>query len=596
MKKPSLKLDSINSDIPDETYSSSKNFPKVTSTKNSLVGLKNGFRENSCYINVCIQTIYNLKFLRYNLLNENFQIYKETPEIIKELLLLLSAYQNNEEENILNTNDFRSSLAEYFKNKNEFQINEKGDPIELLNILLIFIHTYITSDFHYIGYNDENCHLKCFIHNLFYINIKEEIKCNKCNLNQKMNYDNNNFMYLIFLNEIIEKENIYLKDFNSFKENLIKYSNLEKKICPKCNNSNVYFNQNCLYSGYYFIFQISYNNNKIIDFSTLFKILCMINCSFQANELFTTVKNNKNYKFRGLMLLSSNHYVSLFYNVKEKMFYLYNDTKIIVFSLWEKVIEFIVENRYLPIAIFYEDNAKNQNECEFNISFEIYEQLYNKYKERDEINDRENNNDYYQNLNDGEWICSQCNQINSPNNSICIKCNFKNEIIEKLINQNYRNYLNNNSNEERVINPFNSGNNSNFQNNTNNENSNENPFDRNSNCYENNNEEVYNNNKNLFFDSDDIKKLEENHCRFDEENKLDDEWICEFCKTKNEMIKEKCKNCGRRRGGIQKKNNKVWSCMKCGKENIPIENEKCECGYVNTIISITRNILKKSFI
>ena len=62
------------------------------------------------------------------------------------------------------------------------------------------------------------------------------------------------------------------------------------------------------------------------------------------------------------------------------------------------------------------------------------------------------------------------------------------------------------------------------------------------------------------------------------------------------MIKEKCKNCGRRRGGIQKKNNQVWSCMKCGKENIPIENEKCECGYVNNIISVTRNILKKSFI
>ena len=44
MKKPSLKLDSINSDIPDETYSSSKNFLDVTSTKNQKVGLKNGFR------------------------------------------------------------------------------------------------------------------------------------------------------------------------------------------------------------------------------------------------------------------------------------------------------------------------------------------------------------------------------------------------------------------------------------------------------------------------------------------------------------------------------------------------------------------------
>ena len=72
---------------------------------NYMVGIKNNINDNNCFINVCLQTILHFKDLRYILLDdEKFKIFNNSPNIMKQFILILSSY-NVISENTPNNND-----------------------------------------------------------------------------------------------------------------------------------------------------------------------------------------------------------------------------------------------------------------------------------------------------------------------------------------------------------------------------------------------------------------------------------------------------------------------------------------------------------
>ena len=108
------------------------------------------------------------------------------------------------------------ALAEYFEKKGEYQLNAKGDPIELLSLLLNFIHSYLLTNYAQIELYDKICNPTCDIHKLFFIKIYEKTFCNKCNYNRIQNYDSNYFIHLINISNILEKviqNNLQFYDF-----------------------------------------------------------------------------------------------------------------------------------------------------------------------------------------------------------------------------------------------------------------------------------------------------------------------------------------------------------------------------------------------
>ena len=134
-----------------------------------FVRIENDINDKNCYINVVIQIIYHLNDLKENLLD--IEIYKESPQIITQLVLLLSSYSiaKTKKDCILQNKNFRNALSLYFKDTKEFQLKQEADPIELLQILLNFIHTYVITNYNKIGYSDKKCEPYCLIHKALYI-------------------------------------------------------------------------------------------------------------------------------------------------------------------------------------------------------------------------------------------------------------------------------------------------------------------------------------------------------------------------------------------------------------------------------------------
>ena len=499
-----------------------ENFDSLISQTINNIGLKNGFQENNCYINVFIQSLYHFNFLRYNLIKIN---PNESPDLLKEIISLLDEYSKNKRIT-LNPIKFKEVLDKYFKEKKEFQMNEEGDPVELLNTILRVIHNSINKD-------NTICEPKCFIHSLFYIDIEEKDFCSNCNFLNEVKYDSDYFIHGLNINSIIENSK---KDFNDFKEKLIQNSNFENNICSKCNNNTLKINYNCNYSGFYLLFNLIWQGKKI-DFNVLFQVYCMINSSFELNVLFSCTKN-KTYKFLGMILFYINHYVSLFFEKKNNTFILYNDSEITYFSNWEEVIKHIIFYGFFPVAIFYENNEENK--CEFNIRETFYNEMVEQNKRNEKQNKCDNNNNDKKSIvNEKENNIQEINPFDTDNNDKEISnyylfdFNKTNNEVNQSKDRQIHNLSNKNDNDDGdfcLFNDSNNNNNGNGNNNINNQDNNNNINNSNKNGNSNNS---YNKNNNKIPNYNDLK-----------ENK--NEWTCLFCSTKYYSQKVKCEKCGRR--------------------------------------------------
>ena len=214
---------------------------------------KNSYGENTCYINVILHLLYNIEQLqefiislyeidesnKYSIYSNNKKNTEEISDNYKFLVLIgniLNQYkeiifEENEEKTrnkkikhvtIINTLKMRKMLEKV--SKNLFPLNTIADPVEFFSFILDILNEYLNKD----------------IHKTFYLELIDEYICYKNGCSQIDNkYDKDNFMYHIYIDEIlkfIEKENIKVKDFKNklfeFSHDLFLSEN--SKNCEKC--------------------------------------------------------------------------------------------------------------------------------------------------------------------------------------------------------------------------------------------------------------------------------------------------------------------------------------------------------------------------
>ena len=600
---------------------------KNNSIYKSEVRMRND-REKTCYINVVIQTLYHFDDLSVQL--KDFNMYDTSPKVIIELITLLSSYSIIERtgNTILKQINFRNALADYFKDKKEFQINQEGDPIELLNFLLNSIHTYQISDYSQIGINENKCEPTCLIHQLFYIDIQEKLKCknNKCNYSSDIKYSSNYFIHLLNVSSILNTADTNFRSFEKMKGQFINSVNLAPKYCSKCNSRNVEFDYICKSTGKYLIFHLTWETDRI-KFETLLKVFCMLNDKFNLSLLFKCEKERQ-YSFLSLILLYANHYISLFYDKGRNIFIIYDDSNIEKYDNWEEVVEKLLTCHFQPILVIYEDDPENN--CVFSLNKSTYDKLLSICNERDGNKSLMYNSKRFVPIKNDEWDCEKCGNINKNNNDRCIKCNYVNYVITMLINQDLKNKeianklssnkwkctkcqnININSICEicgkrkekknlhksldyKAIKKYQDSSQSSYNNSENSKNNYENSLNNKSN-HDSSNKNPYSDNPfdvpreetyyfnyeeneksyNLYPLNQNIQKKQGishsmiiNNNNNNNENYNNEKWKCPICKTLN--INSKCKTCGRRNNSVAIKensiNNKNNKCMYCQNSN-----------------------------
>ena len=394
---------------------------------------KNAYGENTCYINVILHLLYNIEQLqefiislyeidesnKYSIYSNNKTNKEEISDNYKFLVLIgniLNQYkeiifEENEEETrnkkikqvtIINTLKMRKMLEKV--SKNQFPLNTIADPVEFFSFILDILNEYLNED----------------IHKTFYLELIDEYICYKNGCSQIDNkYDKDNFMYHIYIDEIlkfIEKENIKVKDFKNklfeFSHDLFLSEN--SKNCEKCKEKMNHYLICKNLPDYILINCVWKESNPIVD--DAMTIFFMMPIKDEFNNLF--ICKNKTYKRKlyqlfGFILYSFtlSHYIICIYNMDKQVFVLLNDEIVKEFhNIYELLIDITVEELknsgkafFYPVMLIYtKDILYNNRIMRINtLNDSEYKDIINKcneaiyeYEMQNKINEEMEENKY----------------------------------------------------------------------------------------------------------------------------------------------------------------------------------------------------------
>ena len=378
-------------------------------SKNQYIGFSNNYGDNSCYVNVIMHIIYNIPDISniFKDLHEIDDIKKENPkanndlknssqknqinnstnsskqnnnytindlfveigQILSDYEMYLNKQNTTQQVTILDTKNMRTCLEKI--SGGQFPLNYVADPVELLIFILDNLN---------VGYKRE-------IHSNFFLELIDKAVClKKCPNLTKNKYDKDNFLYHIYVEELLT----YIKD------NAIKFQNSngdlfhlsyslytdEKKECAKCNLMMDKFLL-CLSVPKFVLINCVWRNEcpeikEIVDF------LFLLSIEEDLNSLFICQNNNRNtntiYNFLGMILYSFTlcHYTVLIFDKKQHLFTLYNDDIVKEFkTLYDVFSEMLIDNvnlydndkaYFYPVMLIYSKNTLyNTNDINLNI-------------------------------------------------------------------------------------------------------------------------------------------------------------------------------------------------------------------------------------
>ena len=516
-------------------------FKRKIKSNSLYVGFENKYGENSCYINVVLHFLYFFPCINEFLI-KLYQTNKDTINFsnnnitninnIDFFLFLLGKtlleYQNamsnfnNKGITILQTSELRKYLG--LISNNFYKYNKIADPVELLTFLLGVINNNNQKE----------------VHQYFFINLIEEIKCSEsCEKSFSKKYDKDNFIYHIYIDEIIRYIHENHLHFQNFNHNLFRLSNMitlnDYSNCQKCGKP---IRKKLKFNGQdyptFLLLNCVWSNQKQ-ELKDVIKFLYLLPLEDDLHNLFSCYNNNKRiiYNLLGMILYSSalSHYICVMFNIEKNIFVLYDDDKIkeleSIHDVYKEItVEQIKKSKafFYPVLLIYykeiiyddlhtmkinEYNIQNYNhlveeckkakkESERVLTNEEKRNNYLKYVEAQKKYEQENGNSNY--LDDNDKLGSTslykiCEEIDDEKGNQSISSNSLKMVIEEESKDNNNNNINNNKNN---IKNFNINNNSNIINdnniNDNNKNDNNNINYKNSN---NNNINNNDNNKNI---------------------------------------------------------------------------------------------------
>ena len=422
--------------------------PVVVKKENKLitdyhyVTFKNSYGENTCYINVILHLLHSIyelqEFLSYlyqideanktndkdNSKNLNDNNDKDTNikyDNNEFLISLGKILKNYNEIIILNDNDKKKKEVEEqivvintlkmrkileVISDNKFPLNTIADPVEFFTFILDILNENLNGD----------------THKSFYLELLDEYTCDKKGCTDiKNKYDKDNFMYHIYIDDIlnyIEERNIKVNDYRNqlFKISYKSFLSGNIKKCEKCGNE-MRHNLICKDCPDYILINCVWQkSNPIIDDVMTILFLTCLKDEFNNLFVYQNRKNEKiNYCLFGFILYSFtlSHYIICKYNSDKGVFVLLDDEIVKEYDNLKELIsgitvDILKENGkafFYPVMLIYtKEKLYNYRICKNNLLDENdYQNIINKcneaineYQAKSEIGDVIKSDNYQQ--------------------------------------------------------------------------------------------------------------------------------------------------------------------------------------------------------
>ena len=413
----------------------------------NCVKIKNDKHDNNCFVNTILHAFFYMPKLTDFLISDKFKAQSSFSSLLLELISLMKQYKmihdtDSLSQSILDPTNFRSLLAVEFKKSKLFEMNQQGDPVELLSILLNAFHSVAFDGCRTISENEGKCDPVCISHLLFKVNLTEKKQCAFCKHEITISYHSNYFIYEMYLQDIFDL--ISKKKLNSLSlisQNLFPLAKEAMSQvtlpCDKCKHDIFTKQLICNEIGHYFIVQSPYEMNTL-SMSYLCLYYFLIPKFVSLDSIFTVEQKglSKTFVLSGFLLYWNKHYLSMFYEKPLKSYIVFDDTTVNAFSSWDELIEYLIKNLYYPILLIYKEADSNENFSRtFKLSDSFYIELYKKCQEMDKSKQNMKVEEEITSRGDNIWECEVCKTINPYTVYKCKHCQTDNLIMYQLITE-----------------------------------------------------------------------------------------------------------------------------------------------------------------
>ena len=364
-----------------------------------LIPMTNKTKENNCFLNALIQSLFNLDEFRKEILSEDnlYKIKRSKP--ITEFYELLKSYKTEQQKNkdnkdslnieaVLSVNNLREYLNEIYKC---YSKSECGDPMETMGFIFDLIHKAFNRK------DSNNC--KCPSHKYFFLFLLENKLCPHCNNKNVQEYNKDCYMFNFFTKDITNK--LHGKSFNSYNLKLFQKLKEQNEICD---NKVKITGCNCddkMISAYekkiklmgpsspYLVINITWAEEfpSMVEILTLFTLIPI---SESIGNLFTFGENSKNndiFYIKSMILYGIYHYVSIIYMNDQKRWGIADDKTIKFIYKYSDLIDFLLRNHLMPVGIIYskcyQDKIDESSIKSNALNKDDYAKLYNFCKDVD---------------------------------------------------------------------------------------------------------------------------------------------------------------------------------------------------------------------
>ena len=364
-----------------------------------LIPMTNKTKENNCFLNALIQSLFNLDEFRKEILSEDnlYKIKRSKP--ITEFYELLKSYKTEQQKNkdnkdslnieaVLSVNNLREYLNEIYKC---YSKSECGDPMETMGFIFDLIHKAFNRK------DSNNC--KCPAHKYFFLFLLENKLCPHCNNKNVQEYNKDCYMFNFFTKDITNK--LHGKSFNSYNLKLFQKLKEQNEICD---NKVKITGCNCddkMISAYekkiklmgpsspYLVINITWAEEfpSMVEILTLFTLIPI---SESIGNLFTFGENSKNndiFYIKSMILYGIYHYVSIIYMNDQKRWGIADDKTIKFIYKYSDLIDFLLRNHLMPVGIIYskcyQDKIDESSIKSNALNKDDYAKLYNFCKDVD---------------------------------------------------------------------------------------------------------------------------------------------------------------------------------------------------------------------
>ena len=455
IKSNNLNNNKNNKEKISEKNSNRDNSNSKDSINNEVIPFKNDISTNNCFLNVVVQILY-----RTNIFNKEIFDYfldKKKPEEnanpIYKLQYLFYHYKKYSKlskinySNYLETKDLRNSLNNFYSGY--YEMNEVGDPIDVINNLFNIIHNIAIKSKPYNKDNSTVCNPPCLVHKLFGIKLKDIIQCTSCKIMRTTTYDNNYFIHNIFISEILEE--FHSKTMKTYQNKLFKFvkklnDNIQNEIklddchckTPNLEKKLILFEK----ISPFLILNLTWFE-IIPNLVSILKIYSSIPYCDNMHNLFdieSKIKDKDTLYLYAIIHYYNGHYTCSFRsNKNEDEWYFIDDYQIKKLSNFKDLIENLVFNHYHPTALLYcVENEKKINKDNIEFTDDEYKKLYQKCYDIDRMNnhivsrlpsskllisiERQNSSTKKIKFENDKWICPYCKKKNLSSSIKCWQC------------------------------------------------------------------------------------------------------------------------------------------------------------------------------